>query len=460
MKWLPDIKPGIKPAVPLFHKKTLRNILIFIVVTISATLGTMPLIVFYFNRVSTISLLANVLVVPVLGIIAIPVCTFIIITAMLSSTIAIYFIHVSSFLAWISVAMVDYLSSLPGSAFFISTPTPAEIVLYYCVLISGVKLLDMKFAENKKEDIKYVHRFHAVYKAIFIVSVFFVLTDVLYINTNGYFNKNMKVTAIDVGQGSSILVQIPEDKVMLVDGGGFPEGNFDVGKYVVSSFLWHERINTIDIVVLTHPHPDHLNGLIYILSNFKIGEVWTNGDVSDSDHYREFKKIIEEKKIHHRFVSETNTTLTFNRTAIDFLNPSETREPYVKSRRKLESENDRSVVMKITYGNVSLILPGDISEKTEDRLVNQCSQLRGRVLFVPHHGGATSSSESFIEKIHPEIAVVSCGINNIYKFPHAEVLKRYSRIGAKIFRTDKNGAVAIVTDGNNMVSIPFLQGGL
>ncbi len=461
MEWLPEIRPDHEPAYPLFYTKTLRNILIFAGVTVSATLGTLPLIVFYFNRISTIVLLSNILVVPVLGIIAIPVCTLIIVAAMVSSVLAIFFIHVSSFLVWISVLMVDFLSSLPGSAFFISTPTLVEITLYYSLLITGVKLLDKKIVQEKKEVVKkFEPRFYAMYRTIFIVLLFLLFADVLYVNTRDHLNKNMKVTAIDVGQGSSTLVQMPAGKVMLVDGGGFPAGSFDVGKYVVAPFLWHERINKIDIVVLTHPHPDHLNGLLYIVSNFKVGEVWTNGDDSNTDNYREFKKIIDKKRINHRAVSEVTETLKLNGVAIDFLNPVRPDEHFFESPRQFEAENNRSVVMKITYGNVSFILPGDISEMSENRIVNKFRNIRSQVLFIPHHGGSTSSSETFIERIHPEIAVVSCGIDNIYKFPHTEVLKRYSMIGTKIYRTDKNGAVAIVTDGRKVTSVPFRRGSL
>ena len=461
MEWLPKISPDVESRYSIFNRKTLRNILIFISVSVSATLGTLPLIVFYFNRISSIVLLSNVLVVPVLGIIAIPVCTAIIAAALISSALAVFFLHISSFLVWISVAMVDFLASVPGSSFFVSTPTLPELALYYGLLIIGVKLLDLKIAENKKEDIKkYTPRQLFIYETAFIVLILLLFADVIYLNTRDMFAKTMKVTAIDVGQGSSTLVQLPAGRKMLIDGGGFPEGSFDVGKYVVGPFLWHERISKIDIVVLTHPHPDHLNGLLYILSNFEVGEVWTNGDNSDDDNYRDFLRIIDEKKIGHRSVSEATQTLITNNVMIDILNPAKLVESRADFSRHFEDENNRSVVMRITYGDISFLFPGDISEAAESRLIHSHREMRSQVLFIPHHGGFTSSSEAFIRRIFPEIAVVSCGFDNIYKFPHPEVLKRYSIVGTKIFRTDKNGAVNIVTDGSNVVCTPFRQGRL
>jgi len=458
MEWLPQISPDVESRYSIFNRSTLRNVLIFISVSVSATLGTLPLIVFYFNRISSIVLLSNILVVPVLGIIAIPVCMAIIVAALMSSALAVFFIHISSFLVWLSVAMVDFLASLPGSSFFVSTPTLHEIALYYGLLILGVKLLDMKIVENNKEDVsKYRPRQLFIYRTSFIILIFILFADVIYLNTRDMFVKTMKVTAIDVGQGSSSLVQLPAGRKMLIDGGGFPEGGFDVGKYVVGPFLWHERISKIDIVVLTHPHPDHLNGLLYILSNFEVGEVWTNGDDSDEYNYQEFRRIIDEKKIVLRSVSEATKTLITDNVMIDILNPAKIIESRADFSRYFEEENNRSVVMRITYGDINFLFPGDISEAAESRLIQSHREMRSHVLFIPHHGGFTSSSEAFIKRICPEIAVASCGLDNIYKFPHPEVLKRYSTLGTRIFRTDKNGAVSIVTDGSNIVCTPFRQ---
>lgn len=458
MEWLPKDSPDVTSRYSIFYRKTVRNILIFVIVSLSATLGTLPLIVFYFNRVSTIVLFSNVLVVPVLGIIAIPVCTAIVAAALISTPLAIFFIHVSSFLVWISVAMVDFLASIPGSSFFISTPTLPELVLYYCLLITGIKLLDVRIAKHNNKDIKkYSTRHSFIYGTAFIVVLFLLLIDAVYLNTRDRFEKNMKVTAIDVGQGSSILIQLPSGKKMLIDGGGFPEGRFDVGKYVVAPYLWHERISKIDIVVLTHPHPDHLNGLLYILSNFKVDEVWTNGDDTDNDDYREFVNVIQEKKIKHQSVSETTQTLIMNNVMIEILNPAENSENRTDNSRDFEKENNRSVVMRIVYKDISFLFPGDISEEAENRMTGLQRPMRSQVVFIPHHGGFTSSSEPFVRRMLPEIAVVSCGVDNIYKFPHPEVLKRYSMLGTKIFRTDKNGAVDIVTNGINVVSTPFQQ---
>lgn len=296
------------------------------------------------------------------------------------------------------------------------------------------------------------------YRVAFIVLLLFFFLDALYLNTKDLFRKNLEVTAIDVGQGSAILVQLPDGRRMLIDGGGFPEGNFDVGRYVVAPYLWHERIGKIDIVVLTHPHPDHLNGLIYILSNFDVKEVWTSGESSGNESYQDFLRIISEKKIGCKIVSEKTGVIIMNDILIDIMNPENPLDKQDDPSQKFQDVNNHSIVMKITYGNVSFLLPADISEPAETRLVRTGRDMRSKVLFVPHHGGFSSSTEPFIRRVQPDIAVISCGADNIYKLPHPDVLGRYSVIGTRrVFRTDRNGAVSIMTDGKNTMTKVFRE---
>ena len=126
---------------------------------------------------------------------------------------------------------------------------------------------------------------------------------------------------MDVGQGSAILVRLPGGQRMLVDGGGFFDDTFDVGKYVLAPFLWHERISRIDIVVLTHPHPDHLQGLLFVLENFHVGEVWTNGERSDSPLYLSFLQIIRDRGIVMKAMSDMTPEMNVSGVSVRILNP-------------------------------------------------------------------------------------------------------------------------------------------
>jgi competence protein ComEC len=446
---IPEGKPEEESKHKAMTKKVFKNIYIFLVVSLSATVGTLPLIVFHFNRMSTVVLLSNLIVVPILGIIAIPVCTAIILVAPLSNALAILFLDISSFLVRISVSIVDFFASIPGSSVFITTPTLLEITAYYLFLVAAVKLIDfIKFDERNAFKIKSTIS-PLQYRVILAVLAVFFIIDATYIHIKDN-NESLKITYIDVGQGSSTLIRLPGGKKVLVDGGGSYENIFDVGKYIVAPYLWHERIKDIDIVVLTHPHPDHLNGLLYILSNFDVKEVWSNGEAAEIETYEDFVKIINEKNITHRLISEDIGHITINGATITILNPPKSIDSRNDLHRKFDETNNDAIAMKLTLGNVSILLPSDISEPTETSLVKSGKDLRSQIILVPHHGGSTSSTMPFLNGVKPEIAVISCGADNVYNDPRPDVLKRYLLLGTKILRTDINGAVDITTDGKNI----------
>jgi competence protein ComEC len=222
---------------------------------------------------------------------------------------------------------------------------------------------------------------------------------------------------------------------MLIDGGGFPEGTFDVGENVVSSFLWRKGIKKIDYLVLTHAHPDHLNGLKAVSKNFKIGEFWEAFSPSENEDYEELQKKLPESTVAQRLFR--GTSHQEGRVKIDILHPEE--REFTVSR----VHNDDSLVLRITSGQISFLLPGDIGVPVEKDILEEFPGIRCQVLKSPHHGSRTSSSEDLLRAIAPRIVVISVGAGNVYGFPDKEVLERYERIGAKVYRTDIHGSVEI-----------------
>ncbi len=434
-----------------------RSFMLFIIVTFSATIGTLPLTVFYFNRVSTVVLLANLAVVPVLGIIAIPVCTSIILAVPLSASLAAALITLSSWLVEISLQLVDYFASLPFSSFLVTTPTIPEIFIFYVLVIAVVSYLKANSGmDTVPEDKASVKK--RLWGAAAIGCLVFFISDGMLIHLSKKYSDNLRITFIDVGQGNSALLRFPAGKTMLVDGGGSFNDRFDIGQRVIAPFLWHEKIGVIDVVVLTHPHPDHLNGLIYILENFDVKEIWTNGETSSSEAWQKMISAVSRKSIRHRLVSvKTHPGIAIGDVFIRVLNPPEPIETTGMSSRKYMKTNNDAIALKVTYGDNSILLPADIAEETEGNLAASDKNLKSRLMLVPHHGGYTSSTASFLEKVRPEFAVISCGRDNAFGLPHPDVLDRYANTGTKLLRTDKHGAITFTMNKKDISFEIFLS---
>ena len=224
---------------------------------------------------------------------------------------------------------------------------------------------------------------------------------------------------------------------------------------------------------------------MFILENFNVSEVWTNGEVSDTPSYLSFRLIIEKRGIPLRVLSDRTPAMAVSDVVIRILNPSEkstipdavrfslppeeneaeplgtvrVAPPLEKRGARFSDEiNDRSLVMKLTFGRRSFLLPGDISKTAELRIVESTDGLDSDVLFVPHHGGFRSSTVPFLEKVRPQVAVVSCGADNVFRDPHPDVLRRLGQFQSRIYRTDRDGAVTIETDGDELSVRTFRQG--
>jgi competence protein ComEC len=236
---------------------------------------------------------------------------------------------------------------------------------------------------------------------------------------------------------------------MLIDGGGIASGSFDIGKMVIAPFLSSQRINTIHTVVLTHPHPDHLQGLIYITDNFNVQEVWSTGQRANDELYLQWEKIISDKKIKSKIINAQSPPMEINGVSFTVLWPPD-RPSYDATIFNYKKVNDDSLVLKIKYGKIGFLLTADISSDIERVLIDSEHNLVSDVLFVPHHGSHHSSSNDFIKATSCRYAIVSSGKNNIFRHPHEYVLKRFQDSQVRIYRTDESGAITMSTNGTNL----------
>jgi competence protein ComEC len=266
-----------------------------------------------------------------------------------------------------------------------------------------------------------------------------------------FWHKDLRITIFDVGQGSAALVELPGGRNLMIDGGGFADNAvFDTGKNIIAPYLLRNKIKTIHTLFLSHPNSDHLNGLIYIAGHFNVEKAITNNESSPTMGYRLFIEALKKHGINMPEYRTLERTTTVAGTKIEILYPT---EDYLEKAlyKKRRNKNDNSLVVKVSYGEHAFLFPGDIMAMGEKALVADAGEkLKSTVLVSPHHGSASSSTPILIEQVNPEIVVVSCGWMNRFKFPAQSVLQRYESMGAKVLRTDTNGAIQIRSDGHEM----------
>jgi competence protein ComEC len=261
----------------------------------------------------------------------------------------------------------------------------------------------------------------------------------------------LEITAIDVGQGDSLLVISPEGKTMLIDGGGVigpSRGEFDYGEDVVSPYLWWRRIDHLDVIALTHAHDDHIGGLPRIIENFHPRELWL-GINPETAALRRLERTAELN--HVALVRHTaGDVFDWGGTTIRVLSPPRHWAPQPKPK------NDDSLAMLITYGQTRALLPGDVERKMESEIA--AGWIDADLLKVAHHGSNTSTTPELLSAVHPHFAVISVGAHNSFGHPRREVLERLQEHHIQTYRTDMLGAVTFLLDGKKVE--PRLAGGM
>lgn len=414
-----------------FKHRIISWIAIPAAVSLAATIGTAPLVAYYFNRFSIVSPLSNLITVPLVGLIVVPLGLISSIFIPISQTVSDLLIKIDSQFLSLIIMLTSRIAAIPMASLRVVTPNIFEMSLFYTAVI--LFIYRGRITGEKR-------LFYAVFAIIVILESFYLFKP--------FFQKELRVTFLDVGQGESALVEFPGGKRMLIDGGGLPMSDFDIGERVLAPFLWYKKIGRIDYVVLSHPNSDHYGGLPFILRNFNVGEIWESWVEEKSEGYIEFKREVRESGGIHKKVGDGDR-LSINSVSVDVMNPP--RDYKTNSDR---DANNGSVVLKLAYGNKSFLFTGDIESATEYLLLSKGNGLRCTVLKVPHHGSLTSSSIAFLDKARPDKAVYSVGYRNQFGFPEESVTKRYKDVGTSTYRTDRDGAIIATTDG---VKVRFIK---
>lgn len=271
----------------------------------------------------------------------------------------------------------------------------------------------------------------------------------------------LRVTVLDVGQGDCILVETPDRHTLLIDGGG-ANGSAEVdpknvGIKTIIPYLHYRGINELDLVVLTHPHSDHVGGLVSVIDEVKVDNV-LDGTVLDYTEasYDAFKKAVRLHKIPYRHAARGMHIDFGDGAIVDVLNPPVSGTPY-GTEPSDAVVNNYSTVFRLTYGRTHFLFDGDAETDAEQLMVNSHLDVSADVLKCGHHGANNATSDVWLDHVHPQYAAISCGLHNPFHHPGLETLDRLKAHNVRIFRTDQDGAIIFVSDGEKVSASKTIQ---
>ncbi|MEJ5349158.1 MAG: DNA internalization-related competence protein ComEC/Rec2 [Desulfosoma sp.] len=432
---IPALLPKkVKPVVRLFLDAFL--------VSLAATLAVAPLTAYHFYGISLAGLAANTIIVPFLALAVLPPGLAALgIAALLPSSASLAFVPIGwalKALLW----LIDTFAALPY-AFARVGPIPLSAVITgYAVLI----LWAFSIPFLKK-----------LFGATALAAAWILFAFVGPWALKAPQAHPFQVTVLDVGQGSATLVRCPPNAAMLVDGGGFYDDSFDLGRFVVAPALWSLGIRKLDVVVLSHDHPDHRNGLRYVLENFPVGRYVETGLSAQG-----LTGSILTASAARRRIPVTHTLMQDDRDLdgimdlgslgscrLRALHPSRS---FVQKVWNAKDLNEVSLVLAVICDEAAVLLPGDIGSRAEQLLVDRWNFAPYQWLLVaPHHGSATSTTEGLLNALAPQAVFISCGFLNPFGFPSSSVMQRLQEKGLPVLRTDLHGALHAIWNGSRWI---------
>jgi competence protein ComEC len=407
--------------------------------TVAAEAALLPIGAFMFSRITVAGLVLNFAAIPLMAVAQI--------AGMALVPAAAVSPRLAASLGWIAhlgaeglVRSADLLDVVPMLAWRVPPPSRIAIIVYYCGLITawGLWRLEVQVLGSRESRLLRFGRRGAACAAV--LSLLWIVAKP-WIGRSLAGDGRLHVTFIDVGQGDAALVRFPSGSTLLVDAGGLPgASSFDIGDRVVAPVLRRSGLRRLDALALTHGDVDHIGGAALLVAEFRPVDVWEGIPVPPHEALRALQRTAERVGATWTNV-QTNDLVTIDGVQVI------TRHPAIADWQRQDVRNDDSIVLEIIWRDVSIVLTGDIGREAERIIAPLLSPSPLRIVKVPHHGSLTSSTVEFVRALSPRIAVVSVGRSNTFGHPAPEVIDRYRRVGADVFRTDQDGAVSLQTDG-------------
>lgn len=405
-------------------------------VTLTAQLGVLPFMAWYFTSLSLSSFVANVLILPVIEVIVI-IGLFGALIGMAAGVMGNIIMVLCSLLISIVIQCSAWLAAVPGAKLYIPPIGVIGGIIYYILLawVYGYK------GKNMLSLTELIQRWPRQSAAFLFLALLFILVDRIY-------PRPMYVHFIDVGQGDATLITTPHGRAILVDTGGvMGGGDFDIGDRVVVPYLKHYGVLAIDYLFLTHGHQDHAGGAAAVARELSVG----NSMLSREVHTQAVRNLVHVAK-----AQGSGFIAVYEGQRID-LDGVVIRVIHGENPIKTGNNNEASSVIQVSYGKQSFLLTGDLERQGEEDILIGGKKINSTVLKVGHHGSKTSSTMAFLQSVAPEYAVISVGKNNRFGHPHDDTIQRLLVQKSKIYRTDQHGAIVFKTDGEKMEVDTFIK---
>ncbi len=400
--------------------KILRSIMDLFLVSLAAQLGTLAITAYYFHKIPIISLIANLFVVPLIGIVVATGMSFLLIGSLFATLAGLWAATIDgaiSLMLWIveKCAGVDWAY------------LPIRVMQYHEVVIVLLAVFSIAFLSRVR-----------------LMKLWLILL-LIWGNANIWQSalgkRLLEVMVLDVGQGDAIVMHTPNGKTMIIDA-GLRFGGKDMGKDVIGPYLNARNWQEVDLLVITHPHNDHIGGAEYLIKHFPVKKVYMHDMGYDSYGYKSLQMVLDSLNIpvmpvYSGMVDSSLYPLLLRGLAPKAFHHND--EP--------GNINNASIVLQAFYGDRTVLLTGDGEEETEEDQLAYGNLLKTDIIKAPHHGSKTSSTPEYIERVRPKTCIISLGKKNKFKHPSAITLQRYQKAEADIHRTDEEGAIHFLSDG-------------
>ncbi|MEW5851342.1 MAG: DNA internalization-related competence protein ComEC/Rec2 [Myxococcota bacterium] len=428
------IAPGLAESMAPTEKSPRVGVMLLatLATSVAAVVATTPLVAHLFGRVAPWAALSNVVLVPVGGI-ALPA---VVVATLLGTALDLAWLVKAS--GAVSMALHDLcvvFAQLPGATLEVPPPPSWAVATG----LGGALLCA-------------VGRRWAVGAGLGVVGLSLAVAFI-----PPRHDGNLRVLMAPVGQGDGAIVTLPSGETVVIDAGGSFISEVDPGRTVMLPILKRLGVQRLRLMILSHPHPDHMNGLITLVKELRPEELWWNGQASRHPKFQELMTTV--KEVGTRVVTPEPpagahvATVELGGATFEVLHPFPARDGPEAPRFFPElDENDNSLVVRISHGSTRVLFPGDVEVEAERMLTEGPvrERLRADVLKVPHHGSITSTSEVLLEAVQPRHALMGVGAGNPWGFPHPDVVRRLAEHGVDIWRTDEDGLITVVLDGRTV----------